>query len=301
MALCDCNLTLANTGANKCTPVFGVGVIPILVPLVAADGTPNRIDLSTYTGDQSFWDGLTQNADRTKRYYPLPKVKNVEDVRGDAVFETFDDGSNEFVRQGTRTYQAELTGKKIQALGNLESGGCAEGLGVLFVDDCKQLIANRNGDFAEPIPIDSNTWQVTLVKPTGSTVAKLQLNFEFDSLAKDSDLGILESSASIIDLSTLKGLSDMKPTFGAITATDAVISLETKTLSLIGVPIEGIAITDWVLFNASTQSSVTVSGSSETVAGTYTIDFAAQTATDVMQLSVIYAGCELFKAEFAAV
>lgn len=299
MALCDCNLTLANTGANKCTPVFGVGVIPIIVPLVAADGTPNRIDLSTYTGDQAFWDGLTQNPDRTKRYYPLPKVKNVENVRGDAVFETFDDGSNEFVRQGTRTYQAELTGKKIQILGNLESVGCSD-VGVIFVDDSKQLIANKDGNFASPIPIDGNTWQVTLVMPAGSTVNKLQLNFEFDSFAKDSDLGILEASASIIDLSTLKGLSDIANTFGPITTTSVDATLTTKTLSLIGVSVEGIVQGDWVLFNSTTQSVVTVTGSAEGPAGTYSIDYVAQTLNDVMLLSVITSGCELFESQYAA-
>jgi len=300
MALCDCNLTLANTGANKCTPVFGVGVIPVLVPLVAADGTDNQIDLSTYTGSQAEWDALTQNPDRTKRWYPLPKVKNVENLRGDAVFESFDDGSNEFVRQGTRTYQAELTGKKTQILGNLESAGCTE-VGIVFVDDCKQLIANKDGNFANPIPIDGNTWQVTLVMPTGSTVGKLQLNFEFDSLAKDSDLGILEASASIIDLSTLKGLSDMAYSFGVITATDAKVTLTTKTLSMIGVPIEGIVTGDWSAFNVNTQAVVAITLSTEGVGGEYTLDFAAQTTGDIIQLSTIYAGCELYKAEFTAV
>jgi hypothetical protein len=300
MALCDCNLTLANTGANKCTPVFGVGVIPVLVPLVAADGTANQIDLTTYTGSQAEWDALTENPDRTKRWYPLPKVKNVENVRGDAVFESFDDGSNEFVRQGTRTYQAELTGKKIQVLGNLEGAGCAE-VGIVFVDDCKQLIANKDGDFANPIPIDGNTWQVNLVLATGSTVNKLQLNFEFDSLAKDSDLGILEASASIIDLTSLKGLSDMAYTFGAITATDAKITLTTSTLSMIGVPIEGITQPDWSAFNVTDNSIVAIPQSSEGVGGEYTVDFLAQTPGDIIQLSAIYAGCELYKAEFTAV
>jgi len=300
MALCDCNLTLANTGANKCTPIFGVGVIPIIVPLVAADGTDNQIDLTSYTGSQAEWDALTQNPDRTKRWYPLPKVKNVENLRGDAVFESFDDGSNEFVRQGTRTYQAELTGKKTQILGNLESAGCTD-IGIVFVDDCKQLIANKDGDFANPIPVDGNTWQVTLILPTGSTVSKLQLNFEFDSLAKDSDLGILEASASIIDLSTLKGLSDMAYTFGAITATDAKVTLTTKTLSMIGVPIEGITQPDWSAFNVTDNSIVAIPTSAEGVGGEYTVDFSAQTAGDIIQLSAIYAGCELYKAEFTAV
>jgi hypothetical protein len=300
MALCDCNLTLANTGANKCTPVFGVGVIPIIVPLTAADGTDNKIDLSSYTGSQAEWDAMTQNPDRTKRWYPLPKVKNVENLRGDAVFESFDDGSNEFVRQGTRTYQSELTGKKTQILGNLESVGCTD-VGIIFVDDCKQLIANEDGNFACPIPIDGNTWQVTLVMPTGSTVAKLQLNFEFDSLAKDSDLGILEASASIIDLSTLKGLSDMAYTYGTINATDATVTLTTKTLSMIGVPVEGILLSDWSAFNVNTQSVVAITLSAEGPAGTYQVDFAAQTAGDVIKLSTIYAGCELFEAEFTAV
>jgi hypothetical protein len=100
---------------------MGVGVKPIMVPLIADDGTENVITISTYTGTQVEWDARTENLDRSKRYYPLPEFKNVEDVKGDTIFESFNDTSNLFVQEGTRTYTGILPNETPNLLGNLKN------------------------------------------------------------------------------------------------------------------------------------------------------------------------------------
>lgn len=301
MAACNCDITLNNTGTPSCTPIMGVGVKPVMVPLTADDGTANVITIASYTGSQAEWDARTENLDRSKRYYALPEFKNVEDVKGDTIFESFNDTSNLFVQEGTRTYTGVLPNQAPTLLGNLKDAKCTK-FGLFIIDDCGNLIGNISSDglSLEPVPVDQNTWNPILIKSTDTTVQKIQLSFEFSRLTKDEDLRIIKASDSEISLLGLDGLVDLEAAFDTIVAlgANAVVSYDRGEASKVA--FTG-AEADLTLFNKTDLSSVALSSATETPPGTYALVFAAQTAGDILQLSVIKDGFELFKAEFTAV
>ena len=302
MSACNCDVTLSNTGTPNCAPIMGVGVKPIMVPLIADDGTENVITIATYTGTQVEWDARTENLDRSKRYYPLPEFKNVEDVKGDTIFESFNDTSNLFVQEGTRTYTGILPNETPNLLGNLKNAKCTK-FGLFIVDDGGNLIGNISDDglSLEPIPVDQNTWNPILIKTTDTTVQKIQLSFEFSRITKDEDLRIIKGEDSEISLLNLDGLVDLGATFATIVATGAFATVTYDRGEASKIPFENVLLGEWTLFNKDTDSAVVPSSANETPAGVYEFVYAAQTAGDIMQLSIIKDGFELFKSEFVAV
>ena len=75
MALgCNCNAGLSNTGRPNCVPIQSVTSSFIMVPIRANDGTFNRIDL---LASVPVWDDLVNEADASKRWFPLPAFENV--------------------------------------------------------------------------------------------------------------------------------------------------------------------------------------------------------------------------------
>ena len=301
MSACNCDVTLSNTGTPNCAPIMGVGVKPIMVPLIADDGTENVITIATYTGTQVEWDARTENLYRSKRYYPLPEFKNVEDVKGDTIFESFNDTSNLFVQEGTRTYTGILPNETPNLLGNLKNAKCTK-FGLFIVDDGGNLIGNISDDglSLEPIPVDQNTWNPILIKTTDTTVQKIQLSFEFSRFAKDEDLRVIKSSDSAINLLDLDGLVDLAATFDTIVATGANAVVNYDRGEAAKVAFTG-AEADLTLYNETTLAVVALSSAVETPPGTYALVFVAQTAGDILQLSVIKDGFELYKSEFTAV
>ena len=155
---CSCDVLLGNAGSPGCVAVHGVARKLIRVPLVANDGTENKIDL-TATLDQTFWDGLINNADASKRYYPTPVFKTVTQERAESITEDFDDGSTAFVRDGVKSWDGFITkGASPQLVGVLKDDRCTS-FGVLIVDDCGNLIGRDIGDgFLYPIPVDNGSW-----------------------------------------------------------------------------------------------------------------------------------------------
>jgi hypothetical protein len=272
-----------------------------MVPLTADDGTANVINISSYTGSQAEWDARTENLDRSKRYYPLPEFKNVEDVKGDTIFESFNDTSNLFVQEGTRTYTGILPNQAPTLLGNLKDAKCTK-FGLFIIDDCGNLIGNISSDglSLEPVPVDQNTWNPILIKSTDTTVQKIQLSFEFSRLTKDEDLRIIKSTDSEIALLDLEGLVDLEAAFDTIIATGANAVVNYDRGEAAKVAFTG-AETFYTLYNATGLATVALTSDTETSPGTYALVFGAQTAGDILQLSIIKDGFELYKAEFTAV
>ena len=232
----------------------------------------------------------------------MPEFKNVEDVKGDTIFESFNDTSNLFVQEGTRTYTGILPNQAPTLLGNLKDAKCTK-FGLFIIDDCGNLIGNISSDglSLEPVPVDQNTWNPILIKSTDTTVQKIQLSFEFSRLTKDEDLRIIKSTDSDIALLGLEGLVDLEASFATITATGAFATVTYDRGEAANVPFENVLVGEWTLFNKDTDLAVVPSSANETTAGVYEFVYTAQTAGDIMQLSLIKDGFELFKAEFVAV
>ena len=88
-------------------PIASVANKIILVPTYDSTGAKNKWDL-TDSLDQATFDALVNQADKTKRWYPLPQLENVGGERADDVTETGPSGRKYRVKQGIRNFTAEI-------------------------------------------------------------------------------------------------------------------------------------------------------------------------------------------------
>ena len=124
MALgCNCNAGLSNTGKPGCLPIQSVTSGLIMVPLNAADGTANFIDL---TAALPTWSDLINEADASKRWFPLQGFENVELPKADTIFEEANSGRMVFIRQGKRSFAGELWGETPTFYGKLSNNRCVD-------------------------------------------------------------------------------------------------------------------------------------------------------------------------------
>ena len=96
---CSCNTGNGNTGLPNCVEQFGLASGIALQNIVANDGTVNKIniDVASITTE---WTALLANANRTKRIYPITKLKNVDFPLEDTQFETDNTNQKERIREG---------------------------------------------------------------------------------------------------------------------------------------------------------------------------------------------------------
>ena len=292
MAQCSCDVLLGNAGTPGCVPSHGVGRKLIRVPLLANDGTENKIDLSV-TLNSAFWSAAVNNADTSKRFYPTPVFKTFTQERAENTSESFEDGSTAFIRDGIKTVTAFITkSASPQLVGVLEDDRCTN-FGVYIVDDCGNLIGRdiRDG-FLYPIPVDNGSWSPTWVEPTDTTISKVNLSFNFSTLFKDSNLGVIAASSfSGIQLLSLGGLLDVVLTEVSSSTTEIQFTADNiYGYSNSKIPITGLLVGNIVLNNTEggVITSVTLTSLTETADGEYTVDFTGdpQTATETFALSV---------------
>jgi len=286
---CRCNVGLSNTG-TECTPLMAVQKKIILVPYFDGDGNINEVDL-TSTFNQAFFDALVNQADRTKRWFPLPEMKNIADERGEDIFEEFEDTSRAFIQQGARTFTGLLIGHTPQLLGKIKSARCVE-VGIFVVDRDGNLIGSQLRDgFLAPVRLDKESVSARLMKTTDTTVQKLTLSFNFHVNENDEDLRMIASTEMLVSVASLRGLLDISPEYSSISTTDFTVELRTDY----GTPInpvldEGLLTANFSLFNVTTALAVVITSVVESPDGVYDINFAAQASTNVLRLTPSKAG-----------
>ncbi len=154
MALgCNCEAGLSNTGRPNCVPIQSVTSSLIMVPLYDNDGALNGIDLSSALPT---WSSLINQADSSKRWYPLPAFENVELPKADSQFEEANSGRKVFLRQGKRSFLGQLweEDSSPQLLAKLQNNRCVD-FGVYIVDINGNLVGSKVGNFLYPIPVDN--------------------------------------------------------------------------------------------------------------------------------------------------
>ena len=284
---CKSGLSL-NTGTPK-QSIFGPGTDVFVWRKYADDGTENVIDLSSFTGSQADWDALTQNTDPSKRLYPLHNFKNVEDVKGDTIFETFNDTSNLFVQEGTRTWTGLLPNLDPTFLGKLKGWGC-QPMRILVADNCDNLHGKKSTTTANAfvgIDVDQNTWNPIFVKSTDTTVQKIQLSFEFSRTEKDEDLRQIKGDEMTVKPKDVNGLTDVNVAVSneSTTGFTGVATLDYGSC-LNPEKFVGAQLADWNLYNDTQDAAVVITSATEGPDGTYAFVYAAQTPADVLTLTI---------------
>jgi hypothetical protein len=293
--LCDCGVSLQNTGTPSCVPLFGVTKQYILVPLVADDGTENKIDPAT-TLNNAYFTALINQADDSKRWYPTGALKNVAGERADAIFETFEDGSKYFIRQGIRNVSALILKQGPELLAQLNANRCST-FGMFIIDNNGSIYGKvkNNDGFLYPIEVDANTFYAKMVFTTDTTIQKLMLQFEWGVDERDEDLRMIAaSSITGINLATVSGLMNLYCTIVSTTQTVMTLKVFAKFGNIVtNYPISGLVTADFVSTVAAATSKMrnntdgadvtVVAAESSTVPGTYTLTYSSQTVADVLQ------------------
>ena len=288
MEFCACDGTLSNTGTPDKQRIAASGVKFIAVRTKADDGTFNQI-LAGDTIDEAYLLARLNDEDESKRWYPIGEFKNQEDVRADPTTETLTTGENALTQQGLRTYTGWLINFAPLYIKALKSFRCSN-FGVFIIDDCGALTGSitKDGTAIRPVKVNKDNWNPTYIKGTPSVADKVQLAFEFSQLEVDEDLRTINENEMSADLLDAEGLLPLTAVITAPTTTGFVAALTVDydvfvTASKEVVP--GWVVTDFVLFNKTTNSAIPITSVTETPQGTYTFVIPAQSAADVLELT----------------
>jgi hypothetical protein len=262
-----------------------------MVPLTANDGTLNGIDLSAALPT---WSDLINEADSSKRWFPLPEFENVELPKADSQFEEANSGRMAFLRQGKRSFAGELWSDDSTPtlLGKLTAGRCVQ-FGVYIVDVNGNLIGSKSNGFLYPIPVDEQSWDPKFMFATDSTVQKIMLGFDFYRLFDESTMYMITVTEAGINFNDLSGLIDVNLTeVSQVTTVSITVnaSFDYGT-ALNPILFQGATNTaDWSLYNVTTSTLIGVpAGVTEVFPGVYLVDYTF-TSGDDYTLSVVKDG-----------
>jgi hypothetical protein len=244
----------------------------------------NYIDLTLLL---PVWNDLINEADASKRWFPLPNFENVELPKADSQFEEANSGRMVFLRQGKRSFSGELWAEDSTPtlLGKLQNNRCVD-FGVYIVDVNGNLVGSKVGTDLYPIPVDNPSFNPTFVFATDSTTQKIMVTFDFDRLFDESTMYMITPIEAGVNFNDLSGLLDVVFSNTGTTATtfQATLALEYGT-ALNPIQFLGAVAGDFLLFNNDTSSVVTITVV-EGPAGDYLFTFTAQTTGDEMVLSI---------------
>lgn len=303
-ALCNCNVGLGNTGLPNCFPIADVAKRLILVPLFADDGTRNEYAITT-TFNEAFFEARKNDTDTSKRWFPLPDIENIEDVRADAIVETFNSGKKVFIQDGDRNFSGVIPQGVPEYLGKLKSAGCVR-FGMLVVDKSGNLIGNGNSHegYLRPIEVEKGTWYVRYVKAQDQATSKIQIDFQWAIIEDDANLRMLTASnMNGYDIFDLTGLIDLYAEDATdISTTSAKVKIETSfgDIKTPEVFKGGVAADFQSTDSAATSNLYNVTDDADVAVtvvedpdGYYTFTFAAQSAGDTMRGIVVKDGFEM--------
>lgn len=288
MEFCACNGSILNTGTPSKQRVVASGVKLIAVRMKADDGTLNQI-LATDVIDQAYLDARLNDEDESKRWYPIGDFRNQEDVRADAVTETFNDGGSVITQQGVRTYLGWLVNFAPKYVETIKSLRCFE-FGIFAIDTCGALTGSMNkaGTALNPIRVNRSSWNPTYIKATPTVSAKVQLAFEFSQLERDEYLRVIAEDELTADMLAAEGLLPLKATISGEAQTGFVAALKVDYDIFLDAEKEvvpGWVDSDFALLNVTDNASIAITSVTESPEGTYTFVIPSQDSADVLRLT----------------
>lgn len=296
--VCDCSLSLSNTGRPGCVPIFNVINNLILMPMEDNDGNDNGIDLSL-TIDPAYFVGRVNETDASKRWYPLPGMEEVDNPKAESIKKEYSSGRTVKIRDGKRSFTGQIIGKDAtpEFNGQLQSVNCVR-TGFIAADVDGNGIGDYNAttNFLSPIPIDDGSWDSMWMWVTDSEPTHILVQFDWDRNYDDRNLKMITvAEAGGQDFTKLEGLID-------VIFSNEVVSIGGLTAIFDTVFIYGTApnptlykgailVADWGLFNVSTDTAMTVDSVDENPDGSYTLDFTDIVSTgDVVSITVLKEG-----------
>lgn len=286
---------IGNTGIPAGAKIFKKPVKAFLVQTFADDGVRNDLDFTSTTSlTKAALDALVQNADPSKRWYPLPKLYDAVLAKGDPVLDTAGDGTNFFIQEGVRTSVFILKQQDatlIQSFDTLECAGNAD-WSIFFVDTCDQVLVEQvDAKKGRPLQIASSTFNVFYQFMTDTTSNNITVNFDFDKFLKDGRLKVVEvdSDANILKI---EGLKTVRVAYGVPTTT-AVTATMTFDYGSLGndIPYTGAVTADFSLDEITpTPGVVPGFAVAEGLPGIYAMTWTLEATGDVLETTSTAAG-----------
>lgn len=288
---CGCSGTIRNTGVPNSQLKIQDGTSIIVVPLVADDGTENKI-LRSDTLNQSYFQAKVTDPDPSKRWYVFGPFTNVTNERAESSFETFSDNSRARTLKGLRTFTGWLLNYAPAFAAAIESLTCRK-VGVFIADDCGEPIGNfcldssdPQNDAFKPVPVNEASIDSLVILQSDTAAGKVQMQFDFSQLAQDKNLRKLtREEMGGANLLELNGLIPTKTAISGESATGFVAAITVDYDKWETDVVTGLVLADFRLFNETTNSVVTITSVTEAPKGTYTFVIPSQTSADELTLT----------------
>lgn len=298
---CNCKSGPQNTGIPSCVDVLNRTSYEIYMYKRANDGTYNSIKDSDLVGGilpTSFITAKINETDESKRWYVMPKVKNVTFEQADPNTEDID-GIPYPVSEGIITGTVDYVSRDAspQWYGVLKSFECLD-VAKYEVTVSGELIGVEYDNEFRPMPMEQGTMWLKFQRPTKTAVGKIM-----QTVVWKEDFPVERINAIAADkfedgaLDSLNGLQDIVLESSA-TATTTTVTVD-ASLIYGGFEdkqtVEGLVADDFnydgigTVYNVTQDSSVGVTAV-ESPEGTYTLTFAAQTSADVIRVKVVKEG-----------
>lgn len=305
---CKCGEAFGDTGFD-CTQVQDITYKMIITRTFDSLGVRNSIPF-TASLDQAYFDALINNADTTKRWYPTPAFKNVEDIRGENIVFEFDDQTKEFLAEGAREFKAMIPGVSGSGANSpqmkeiLERLRCGD-YSVWLITNKNQLVGNLSADglSLQPIEIDEQSVVAQFMKKTNATPQHLLFSLNFSQILSDASLRLFDcDEIGGANLLGLRGLLGICAELIDVTYTTLKVKLKSVFgTSLNPVVAPGLLSADFVssdddtpsnLYNETDAAKIAITGLVEAPAGTYEFTFLAQDIGDAIVVKPVKAGYE---------
>jgi len=309
MDVCNCSgNSMGNTGSASGLKKWGKSIGFIMVPTFADDGTENRI-LCSDTFDEAYLTARLNDKDKSKRWYPVMNVKELDQPKADPVTQTLGDGTVLFVEEGVRTATMQIYKDATTVLlGALKQAGCSS-FSVYKVDNCGQIQGEGITDgYVNPLVLADDTFNAFMNFATDTTQQSITLNWQYDKLVLDERLVYVPKSEIEPDLTKINGLVDLIGTTSnpATTGADIQILAKDNTCGA-ELPFKAAVQDDFVdnvytpatVYNKTQDSSIAVTVDvSDAVNGNYVIAHAAQAPNDVIEVRLDVEGFEMAVATY---
>lgn len=199
-----CRTSAKNTGIPSTTTV-DITVGYFLVPLVASDGTKNMLEIGGGTAanggySQDDIEALINQADPSKRWYPINDLKNVSETRADSIFEEYEGGSKAKIQDGVLSFTAKKVDVDFKYLKKLRALVCTfkGNLGLVKIDVCSDLIGavgvNGTDEVLVPVPIDTASADIMFMRALNTTAANNTINFDIQRYFNDEDFCVFRAN-----------------------------------------------------------------------------------------------------------
>lgn len=292
LEFCSCKSKGKVAGRPGCVPSAKDTAFLFMFPTRDSAQAFNGI-LSTDTLNNAFFRGKIEETDKSKAWRVLPLMTTPEFVRADP--NTFTAGNIDIVvSDGNKTFTANYYGEDAtpEFRAALQSYSCGS-WSYLRVDTEGNIIGNgKVSTELRGIQIAKNTLYANYKEATLSDPQMITFSFTVSRLENDSNLKMVEASSIADDVDILNLVDLTAATLAPVSGTTTTVNV--TAVSSYGdifspVPAEGlIDAADWYVFNTNTVAVVTVTSVDviDEDTGEYRLNFAAQTASDVVDVKL---------------